>query len=86
MLAVHALWIGAYFAAGHQARDFIKIVTWYEGMSRASKVIKVDPTYHPPRNREAGQGNGYDGQFSYYMALDFPNARYSMDFPAYRYS
>ena len=49
-------------------------------------MIKVDPDYVPPRNREAGQGNGYDGQFSYYMALDFTNARYYMDFPAYRYS
>jgi hypothetical protein len=86
VLAVHALWIGAYLAAGHETRDFIKIGTWYQGMSTASSVIKVDPTYVPPRNREAGQGNGYDGQFSYYMALDFTNARYYMDYPAYRYS
>jgi hypothetical protein len=86
VLAVHALWIGAYFAAGHESRDFIKIGTWYQGMSHASSVIKVDPTYVPPRNREAGQGNGYDGQFSYYMALDFTNAHHYMDYPAYRYS
>jgi hypothetical protein len=86
VLAFHAVWIGSYLAAGHQARDFIKIGIFYEGLSHASKVIKVDPNYVPPRNREAGQGNGYDGQFSYYMALDFTRARYYMDFPAYRYS
>jgi hypothetical protein len=86
VLAFHALWIGSYLAAGHEARDFIKIGTWYQSSSHASKVIKVDPNYVPPRNREAKQGNGYDGQFSYYMALDFTNARYYMDYPAYRYS
>src|SRR5438094_8299950 len=86
VLAFHAVWIGSYLAAGHQTRDFIKIGIFYEGLSHASHVIKVDPTYVPPRNREAGQGNGYDGQFSYYMALDFTHARYYLDFPAYRYS
>ena len=38
-----------------------------------------------PRNRGAGQGNGYYGEF-YYMALDFTHARYYMDYPGYRYS
>jgi hypothetical protein len=85
-LAVHGVWIASYLAAGHQARDFIKIGTIYERASHRSSVIKIDPNYTPPRNREMGQGNGYDGQFSYYMALDFTNARYYMDFPAYRYS
>jgi hypothetical protein len=85
-LAFHAVWIGSYLAAGHEARDFIKIGIFYEGLSDASRVIKVDPTYVPPRNREAGPGNGYDGQFSYYMALDFTHARYYMDYPSYRYS
>jgi hypothetical protein len=86
VLAFHAVWIGSYLVADHQTRDFIKIGVFYEGLSHASQVIKVDPTYVPPRNRGAGQGNGYDGQFSYYMALDFSHARYYMDFPAYRYS
>jgi hypothetical protein len=86
VLAFHAVWIGSYFAAGHEARDFIKIGTNYQGLSHVSDVIKVDPSYVPPRNREAGQGNGYDGQFSYYMALDFTNAHHYMDYPAYRYS
>jgi hypothetical protein len=86
VLAFHAVWIGSYFAAGHEARDFIKIGIVYEGASHVSDVIKVDPDYVPPRNREAGQGNGYDGQFSYYMALDLTNAHHYMDYPAYRYS
>ena len=85
VLAFHAIWIGSYLAAGHEARDFIKIGTQFEGASRASEVIKVDPHYIPPRNRDAPQGTGYDGQFSYYMALDFTHARYYMDEPAYRY-
>jgi hypothetical protein len=86
VLAFHGIWIGSYLAAGHQTRDFIKIGLFYEGLSHTSQSIKVDPSYKPPRNRGAGQGNGYDGQFSYYMALDFTHARYYMDYPAYRYS
>ena len=43
-LAFHAVWIGSYLAAGHQARDFIKIGTLYERASDRSKVIKVDPS------------------------------------------
>ena len=53
VLAFHALWIGAYLAAGHEARDFIKIGTHFEGLSNKSSVIKIDPTYVPPRNRDA---------------------------------
>jgi hypothetical protein len=86
VLAFHGIWIAAYFAAGHEARDFIKIGTSYERLSHVSHSIKVDPSYVPPRNRDAPQGTGYDGQFSYYMALDFRNARYYMDLPAYRYT
>jgi hypothetical protein len=86
VLAFHGSWIGLYFAAGHEARDFIKIGTSFQSASTASDVIEVDPNYVPPRNRDAPQGTGYDGQFSYYMALDFTNARYYMDLPAYRYS
>jgi hypothetical protein len=85
-LVFHGVWIGSYLAAGHQARDFIKIGIFYEGLSHSSRVIKVDPTYVPPRNREAASGNGYDGQFSYYMALDFTHAHDYMDYPSYRYS
>jgi hypothetical protein len=84
VLAFHGAWIAAYLAAGHEARDFIKI-GWFQGSSDASDVIEVDPTYTPPRNRGLSQGTGYDGQFSYYMALDFRNSPEYLDFPAYRY-
>jgi hypothetical protein len=84
VLAFHGAWIGLYLAAGHEPRDFIKIGS-FQGASNASDVIKVDPNYVPPRNRGLTRGTGYDGQFSYYMALDFTHARYYTDLPAYRY-
>lgn len=86
VLAYAAAWVGLYFATDHEARDFIKIGTSFQSQSDVSDVIEVDPNYVPPRNRDAPQGTGYDGQFSYYMALDFENARHYMDLPAYRYS
>jgi hypothetical protein len=82
---VHLLWIGAYFAAGHEARDFIKIGVQYVSLSHTSRVIKYDPSYRYPTNHAGKQGRGYDGQWSYYMALDPVHARYYMDDPAYRY-
>jgi hypothetical protein len=62
-------------------RHFIQIGTTYVNGSQASNVIKIDPTYNYPEN-----GNGYDGQFSYYIALDPPNARYYTGKTAYRYT
>jgi hypothetical protein len=85
-LAFHGVWIGAYLAAGHEPRDFIKIGRIFQSASTVSDRIKVDPDYMPPRNRGLSQGTGYDGQFSYYMALDFKHAHFYMDYPAYRYS
>jgi hypothetical protein len=86
VLAFHGAWIGLYLGAGHEPRDFIKIGTIFQGASNNSRAIKVDPSSVPPRNRGLSQGNGYDGQFSYYMALDFTHARSYMDYPSYRYS
>jgi hypothetical protein len=85
VLAFHGAWIGLYLASGHEARDFIKIGVIFQSANEVSERIKVDPDYTPPRNRGLSQGTGYDGQFSYYMALDFENAHYYMDYPAYRY-
>jgi hypothetical protein len=62
-------------------RDFIQIGTTYVNSSQASDVIKIDPAYDYPEN-----GLGYDGQFSYYIALDPPNARYYTGKTAYRYT
>jgi hypothetical protein len=86
VLAVYAAWIVAFLAAGHEARDFIKIGVFFVGRSHASQAIRLDPTYDYPANRDNSAGLGNDGQFSYYMALDFANARHYMDAPAYRYS
>ncbi|HYO48547.1 MAG TPA: hypothetical protein VEW94_01750 [Chloroflexia bacterium] len=62
-------------------RDFIQIGTTYVNRSQASDVIRIDPSYNYPEN-----GLGYDGQFSYYIALDPPNARYYTGKTAYRYT
>jgi hypothetical protein len=86
VVALHAAWIGAYLVAGHEPRDFIKIGTSYLAQSDASSVIRFDPTYDYPANRDPDfAGRGYDGQFSYFMALDFRNAHEYTDVPSYRY-
>ena len=79
VLLVHALWIAAYFAAGHEIRDFIKIGSIDVQRSHASQVIKFDPTYRYPPNHDAPNGIGFDGQLYYYIALDPANARYYID-------
>jgi hypothetical protein len=64
------------------ARDFVQIGTSYLERSQASPTIRFDPAYRGyPENRI-----GYDGQFSYYIALDPPRARYYVGRVAYRYS
>src|SRR2546423_10315003 len=79
VLAVHALWIGAYFAAGHEVRDFIKIGSVDVQRSHTSQVITYDPAYRYPPNHDAPDGTGFDGQLYYYIALDPANARYYID-------
>ena len=88
ILLVHGLWIGAYFAAGHEIRDFIKIGYVDVQRSHASQVIKFDPTYRYPPNHDAANGTGFDGQYYYYIALDPANARYYIDTEeaTYRYA
>lgn len=86
VLAVHAVWILGYFAAGHEIRDFIKIGPSFVTRSHASSVIRYDPHYAYPQNHDlTALGQGYDGQFSYYIALDPSKARYYIDEPSYRY-
>jgi hypothetical protein len=86
VLAVYLGWVAAYFATGHEIRDFIRIGPHFVGLSHRSDVIRYDPSYDYLRNRDANlQGGGYDGQFYYYLAADPENARYYMDYPGYRY-
>jgi hypothetical protein len=85
-LALYVLWAGAFFAAGHEARDFIKIGYRFVLRSDVSAVIKFDPTYRYPPNHDSPNGYGFDGQTSYYIALDPEHARAYLDLPAFRYA
>jgi hypothetical protein len=80
VLLVYAFWIAAFLLTGHQARDFADVGTRFVRQSHASAVIAYDPRAHYDPT-----SIGYDGQFCYYIALDPANARYYMDWPAYRY-
>jgi tryptophan-rich sensory protein len=88
VLALYGAWIGAYLITGGDVRDFIRIGTRFlaQGDHR-SKEIRLDPGYHPPANQNRhARGYGYDGQLTYYIALDPSKARYYMDLPSYRYT
>jgi hypothetical protein len=85
VLAVYAVWIAAFLAQGHEARDFVRIGTLFVQRSHASHEIRYDPRYRYPPNHDVPDGVGYDGEFSYFLALDFPQARHYMDDPPYRY-
>jgi hypothetical protein len=84
VVALHLLWAGAFLAAGHEARDFVKIGTRFVLQSHASEVIGFDPTYRYPPNHDSPNGFGFDGQWSYYLALDPANAHHYLDLPAFR--
>jgi hypothetical protein len=88
VLAVHTAFVVAYLGAGHNVRDFIRIGTAFIAQGRdRSREIYIDPGYRPPANQNrAAAGQGYDGQFAYYIALDPTHARYYLDDPSYRYS
>jgi hypothetical protein len=85
-LAFYALWAGVYFAQGHETRDFIKIGYRHVLQSRSSDVIRFDPAYRYPANRDSPNGDGFDGQYAYYIALDPTNARFYLDLPPFRYT
>jgi hypothetical protein len=86
--AVHVAWVAAFFADGHEIRDLIRIGTSYltRDVPIKSDVIKYDPGYRYPSNFDPDRrGDGYDGQFSYYLAIDPKHAKFYMDVPTYRY-
>lgn len=86
VLTVHLVWVVAYFASGHEVRDFVRIGLDFVAKSDESEVIRFDPTYDYPENRDQDHPNqGYDGQFYYYLALDPANAHHYMDSDGYRY-
>jgi hypothetical protein len=79
VLALYALWLGAWVRSGHSSRDFVHVGTHFLAQSNASPAILNGPVHpdHP---------FGYDGQTFYYLALDPMAARYYMDYPSYRYT
>lgn len=83
---VHVGWVAVFFALQNDVRDLIRIGPGYISQSDSSDSIRLDPRYAPPANQDPGRaGEGYDGQFYYYLALDPLNARFYMDSPGYRY-
>lgn len=67
------------FRAGAVATDYALVGWKFAHQSNVSTAIAFGPTF-----RYAPEV-GYDGQFSYFIALDPTNARYYIDNPAYRY-
>lgn len=83
---LHLVWVLVFFTLGGEVRDFARIGVDWVTQSTASEVIRLDPSYdYPPNPDPARAGEGYDGQFYYYLALDPENARFYMDLDGYRY-
>lgn len=80
-LLVYGLSLTAFFASGRDARDFIHMDTVPFHQSHRSTVIKIDPHY-----RYSSPLYAYDGKWYYFIAADPANARYYVDWPAYRYT
>lgn len=78
---LYGLWLVLFFHSSHDVRDLIDIGRKFAQQSTTSPLIQVDPRYH-----YEASNLGQDGQFAYYLALDPRNARYYMDYPAYRYA
>ncbi len=74
VLVAYGLWIGSVLRSGHEVRDFIFIGRDFVTQSHSSGAIRLDPSYH-----YVPGGAGYDGQFSYFIALDPVHARYYLD-------
>jgi hypothetical protein len=85
VLGAHAAWIGAYLAGGHGFADFVKTGAAYAQHGRHHTAIRFEPGWDEPADSTRNLV-GYDGQFSYYMAVDFVHAREHMDIAGYRYS
>lgn len=80
-----------FLGAGNDIRDLITMGPRFifqgaigESIAhRGPPVIGLDRGYHPSGRHN---GIGYDGQFSYYIAVSPQYARFYMDEPSYRYS
>jgi len=81
VLLVYTIWLAAVFASGRDVRDFVHMGQRFAFASGAPPIIARDPHYH-----YAVKDDGYDGQFSYYIALAPVDARLHLDRVNYRYT
>jgi hypothetical protein len=85
--AVYAAWIAAFLGAGHDIHGLIGISRVYLANGNFNLafnhpgVPQIRPGGYRPQSR-----TGYDGQFSYYLAVRPRHARAYMDDPSMRYS
>jgi hypothetical protein len=79
VLFIYAAWTLATFHAGYVATDFALVSWHFAHQSTASSAITFGSNFR------YSVGQGYDGQFCYFIALDPRNARFYIDDPAYRY-
>src|SRR4051812_38862879 len=70
----------AWLQPEQDVRRFIVMGRLFLEKSTASPLISRELTQDCP------EPIGYDGQFAYFLALDFRNARAYMDMPGYRYA
>lgn len=81
VVLAYGLWLAASFRSGVDVRDFVHIGRSFATRSEASRAITgALGTY-----RYDGE-IGYDGEMFFFIAVDPVNARYYVDYPAYRYS
>ena len=87
VLAVYGAWLGGYLAAGNDVRDFIGIGRTFLANGNLGQAFNHPgaPQIHPEDYRPPS-ASGYDGQFSYYLAVTPRYARSYMEDPSYRYS
>jgi len=81
VLLVYGAWLLGMFLSGHGARDFLYMGRKYVYEPNVKPLFKPDPRYP-----YISSSSGYDGQFSYYIALDPVNARFHVDQQNYRYT
>jgi hypothetical protein len=80
-ILVYGLWLAGVWRSGHDVRDFIRMGHRYVFEPGVKMLFRPDPHYPYSLTN-----NGYDGQFSYYIAVDPVNARFHVDRPDYRYT
>jgi hypothetical protein len=78
---LYLLWLGILLPHSHDGRDFIHEGSKYILRGHGSSLIRVDAYV-----RSLPNPGGYDGQYSYYIALDPLRAGPYLDVAPYRYT